>query len=216
MNYGQDGDAFATPLKQLGPGGASALPPPVMTSRTDAPSATAGAVLSYDDILKQTHTDRAAGQAGVPPPAPPASDQGPSMLPPEPSSRPVRTFAPDPGQGASWTQPTQEDYAQYVQQQQPGPSYAQQMQMERQPRRQVPSWPQQETYGPPRPPYWLWQYKHALLVAGVVFTMLYWVAPRAATSVPQLFHDGRLNTLGIVLVALLSGAIYRGSEGLLP
>jgi hypothetical protein len=164
----------------------SSLPPPMMTSKNDTPNMSSG--VTYDDILRQTEVDRS-----VPAPPPPITE----------SATPVQ-----PVQQATPVQPPMyqaEDSAptfQPVQQYQDYPTSAYQM---------VP--PPAQRMFPGRSSNsaraMLWQYKDVILVAVIVFVLIKWVAPKAGQSLPQVYSDGRLSTLGICLIATLSGAAYR-------
>ena len=82
--------------------------------------------------------------------------------------------------------------------------------------------PQKEAFDDAEPsakatPWTDWrQYKPALLVAGITLVMLLYGVPRVKASVPQLVTPtGRLSTIGLAVVALLSGALYQGASKVL-
>ena len=54
-------------------------------------------------------------------------------------------------------------------------------------------------------------YKSSILVAGIVFGVLWYVAPKLAQMVPQFVNPatGRFNVLGLVAIAFVSGGIHR-------
>lgn len=54
------------------------------------------------------------------------------------------------------------------------------------------------------------QHKSSLLVAAIVFVVLAYVAPRLASTVPQLLTPaGRFNTMGIAAVAMVCGGAHK-------
>lgn len=54
------------------------------------------------------------------------------------------------------------------------------------------------------------QHKSSLLVAGIVFVVLSYVAPRLASAVPHfLTPAGRFNAMGIVAVAVMCGGAHK-------
>ena len=57
------------------------------------------------------------------------------------------------------------------------------------------------------------QYKPGLLVAAIVLVMLVYGVPRIKAAIPHLVTPvGRLNHVGFVAVALLTGAAYQASS----
>ena len=178
-------DMNATPLGKL--------PMPAVQSKGDAPRVDMGT--SYTDILKEMSKSRDAPQA--PPQA--AAPQ----LPPRPQQMHPQQMHPQ-----MHLQPHDErpDAAEFV----PREGFY------------VPQRPPPQPHVAARPPSMgrhkrsrgAWdkvrEYRTSLLVAGIVFVLLWYIAPKLAAAAPQLLTaSGRFNLAGLAIIAAMAGGIHR-------
>lgn len=181
---------MATPIGQL----ASGMPAPMYNVKKD--HAPQGAPVSYDEILTSMQPQQPQGQA--PPPSVPGGTD-PPMYPSSADPTCPPGYDPNPFN--------------------PAPTYAD-AQVHYEPTHQYayPQYPQQ--YQPAQnkvKPSFFGQHKEVIVIACIVFFLLFWAQPKARGTIPQLFNStGSLNVLGMGVLAVASGLIFRVGSDYLP
>jgi hypothetical protein len=216
---GEFDDMNATPLGKL--------PMPVVQSKADGPSIDARSS-SYEDILKDMRAGERPQQAPQFPPAQERFTDGGGQFNPRQLQQLQQQQAPSPAQLPQLHQQLQqlqqpqqlqhlqqhlqEHPQQHMQQnlQHPLPlqhPQAQPSQFAAKPRRSKPS-----LHGSTLS--FIGHYKSTLIVIGIVFLVLTYVAPRLSRGVPRLLDPttGRFNVAGIAVLALVSGGMFRGVD----
>lgn len=197
-------DNMATAIGQFPPGGMGMPAPQYQTRQDQAP---VSGNISYDDMLNQLQPGQAPGPMMAPQDTRPVGNDpyGQYQQPPQQSQTPQ--YNPNPYDTAALPgyDPTPEgfDPSSITQPQQPYPQQPQ-------PQYQGQQYRPQYAAAPPPSPSWWSQYKDVIMIALAVVFLLYWVQPKARAILPQLFTaQGSLNVLGMVLVGVSSGLIYR-------
>ena len=188
-NAAEFDDMNATPLAKL--------PMPAVQSKTDTPRVDMGT--SYTDILKEMANSREAQQREQP--------ARPEQFRPEPL-RPEQ-FRPEPARdegGPDGFAPIAPQHAPreivYVPQQVQQPVY-----------------PAARYKRPRGGGTWakVREYRTSLLVAAIVFVLLWYIAPKLATAAPQLLTPtGRFNMAGLGIIAAMAGGIHRVADKYAP
>lgn len=217
-------DMNATPLGKL--------PMPKMQSKMDAPRVDINSA-SYADILKGLETDKQmATSVGPGGGAPGGVDMMAVMggqqhqVQPPPMYQPQQQqqmMMPDPYQGA-------QQYQEQQYYQQPPPVYRRERERRRTSSRggskrgrQQPAAPTQQPAAAPAPPAngfmaRLRPYRTPILVTLIVFAVLRWIVPRLS-MLPRMSTSAPcypLSLIGVALVAVLCGGLYRATEYLAP
>lgn len=174
-------DMNATPLGKL--------PMPAVQSKGDVPRVDMST--SYTDILKEMTNARDAPQAAphhqlLPPPGP-----EPREIAPRDGAVVAAAIAPPeydvPREGFYVPQPPAPPQVHHIMR--PPPRHRR---------------PRSRAWAKVR------EYRTSLLVAGIVFMLLWYIAPKLATAVPQLLTaSGRFNLAGLAIIAAMAGGIHR-------
>ena len=198
------------------------LPMPVMQSKMDAPQPQ---MTSYGDLLKTLEREQQLG--GGQPGGQPGGQLGDGMMPVP--SRAVMPGNPAVASDAMYAQHAQQqaEHAQAQAQAQAQAMYMQHIQAmqqhQQEPRDDARDRRQRRKLrmlekklaratsaaaASPSTPLWP-EYRDVLIVAAIVFALAKWVMPGVHALAPQLSSNGRLNIVGVGVMALAAGAAFR-------